>query len=305
VFCAADLGGPVPLEIRRPSLTLERITEWFGDRPPGPGDRVALSGGEPTLHRELLDIAAYVSGRGADVALFTNGLRLANESYAQAVVRSGVSRFEISLFGDSPESHDAITRRAGSYAKTIAALRNLTEIRRSTGIVLSVRLLVSRQTHERNPGIAEAIFEAGVEPDWLNLNKVILSEDAISTGAPISWSDARGSVNETIRTARRLGLTVSSPTLPWCVLDDDNLRWLRGTSPVDALEADARVEYRYLDPLQNGSDARPAPRYRPALPDPCVVCAAAPACARVEQGYLGLFGTQGLSPLHDDAVQWA
>ena len=87
--------------------------------------------------------------------------------------------------GETTSVIDAITRRAGSYAKTIAALRNLTEIRRSTGIVLSVRLLVSRQTHERNPGIAEAIFEAGVEPDWLNLNKVILSEDAISTGAPI------------------------------------------------------------------------------------------------------------------------
>jgi MoaA/NifB/PqqE/SkfB family radical SAM enzyme len=302
VFCAADLGGQVPIEIRRPSLTLDAIVGFFGDRPPGPNDRVCVSGGEPTLHRELLDIVRRVSSTCPSVVLFTNGTRLADRHYVDALVAAGVSRFEISVFGSDPASHDALTQRKGSFARTMAGLRTLTAVRRERAIEISIRLLVSRLTLVENPRIPHSVAAAEVEPDWFNLNKAILSHDAVSSGAPVSWKEARESTNATLREVRSAGFHATAPTVPWCVWEKDNRDWLNNAPPVDEIAGTERVEYRYLDPLLPASPSDPAPHYRPALPDPCLMCAAAWSCARVEQGYLRLFGTEGLHPINDDRL---
>jgi MoaA/NifB/PqqE/SkfB family radical SAM enzyme len=302
VFCAADLGGPVPVEIRRPSLTLDAVAGFFGDEPPGPNDRVCVSGGEPTLHRELLDIVRRVSATCPSVILFTNGTRLADRRYVDALVDAGISRFEISVFGSDPSTHDAVTQRTGSFVRTIAGLRTLTAVRRERRVEISIRLLVSRHTLAQNPRIPQSVAAAEVGPDWFNLNKAILSHDAVTSGAPVSWEEARESTNATLREVRSAGFHATAPTVPWCVWDEDNREWLQNGPSVDEIGGTERVEYRYLDPVLPASRLASAPPYRPALPDPCVSCVAAWSCARVEQGYLRLFGTEGLHPIHDDRL---
>lgn len=302
VFCAADLGGKVPIEIRRPSLTLDRVRDWFGERPPKGNDRVSLSGGEPTLHRELLDIVAYVSSTCPSVALFTNGTRLSEQGYSEALVAAGVRRFEISIFGSDPASHDLVTQRRGSFTRTMEGLRTLTAIRLQNPIEISIRLLVARHTLAQNPRIPRSVAKAGVEPDWFNLNKVILSHDAVSAGAPVSWQEARQSTNATVREVRREGFHATAPTVPWCVWNQDNRDWLQNGPVVDEISSTERVEYRYLDPLMPAGDSDVAPHYRAALPDPCLTCAVSSSCARVERGYLRLFGSEGLHPIQDDRL---
>jgi len=303
VFCAADLGGNVAAEVRRPSLSLDRIREWLDDSPPGPGDRVVLSGGEPTLHRELVPIARYVSRLGPDVVLFTNGMRLANPELARATADAGVTRYEISLYGADAAGHDEITRRRGSFERTLRALRVLTSLRAEFHIWLSVRLLVSRNTFQSNPAIIRRVATDVGAVDSFSLNHLILSQDALSADAPVSWSVARESVNECARLVRELGATLDCADVPLCVFDEDN------AGPAVAAAADPRTvgfganhfQYRYLDPLV--PDGTPSPRHRAALPDVCLGCAVSGLCARVERGYLQRFGQRGLRTVAPTAVR--
>jgi MoaA/NifB/PqqE/SkfB family radical SAM enzyme len=296
VFCAADLGGVVPVEIRRPTLTLGRIREWLAGDVPGPGDRVVLSGGEPTLHRELVPIAASLAAGGPEVVLFTNGMRLADPELARAVTEAGVGRYEISLYGADAAAHDAMTRRPGSFDRTLEGLRNLVALRREFGIWIAVRLLVSRGTVAANPDIVRRVASDVGAVDSFSLNHLVLSQDALDADAQVSWAEARASVNECARLVRGLGYGLDASTVPLCVFDPDTIG--------PALEAAVRLhvaaggtaaerfEYRYLDPLVPSDD--PGPRTRAALPDVCVGCRLSNWCVRVERGYIHRFGVDGL-----------
>jgi len=300
VFCAADLGGHVPPEVRRPSLTLDRIREWLGDAEPGPEDRVLLSGGEPTLHRELLSITRFLSARFAEVVLFTNAMRLSDARFARATADAGISRYEISVYGADAAAHDAITRHPGSFDRTLRALRQLAALRGEFGIWISVRLLISRLTVAANADVIRRVAAEVGTIDSFSLNKLVLSRDAFASDAPISWADARRPVNDCARLVRQLGYRLEFPSVPLCVFDAGNAPLVieeaaRHRRHVDAGLEPAYFEYRYLDPLLPPDG--PAPRRRSALPDVCLGCGLSGTCIRVDRDYLRLFGEEGLAAI--------
>lgn len=63
---------------------------------------VILTGGEPTLHPELPDIAGYASSRGLHVRVITNGHRLADAAFARALAGAGVSLVHVSIYSVRP-----------------------------------------------------------------------------------------------------------------------------------------------------------------------------------------------------------
>src|SRR6202022_3520066 len=123
VFCAAGLAdGGFTVPGRPAGVSLDDVRTWTAEQPLGPEDEVAVAGGEPTLHRDLVPIVRHLSFGGASVTLFSNGLRLADEDFARAVLGAGVRRVEIALFGATAASHEEVTRRTGSFEKTLRAL---------------------------------------------------------------------------------------------------------------------------------------------------------------------------------------
>lgn len=308
VFCAADLGGHVPPAVRRPSLTLDAIREWIGDAAPGPEDRVLLSGGEPTLHRELLPITRYLSARFGEVVLFTNAMRLSDARFARATADAGTTRYEISVYGADAAAHDAITRHPGSLDRTLRALRQLAALRGEFGIWISVRLLVSRLTVAANADIIRRVAAEVDAIDSFSLNKLVLSRDAFASDAPISWADARRSVNDCARLVRQLGYRLESPSVPLCVFDAGNAPLVIEEAAQHRRHADAGLErahfeYRYLDPLLPPDS--PGPRRRSALPDVCLGCGISGTCIRVDRDYLRLFGEDGLAAIPANVVSAA
>src|SRR5213078_3214401 len=111
VFCASNLTNNLKGTGVRRELTLEQIRAWIEEHRPRRDDEVLLAGGEPTLHKDLFAIVREFAEQCRDIKLFTNALKLADESYARAAIAAGVSGFEIALFGATPATHDAITRR--------------------------------------------------------------------------------------------------------------------------------------------------------------------------------------------------
>jgi MoaA/NifB/PqqE/SkfB family radical SAM enzyme len=306
VFCAAELaeGNSARIDGRQPVVGFDDVVTWLGGDLPAAGDQVALAGGEPTLHRRLVDITRLLSHNRPEVALFTNGLRLASGGAAEALVDAGVSRFVIPLYGATDAAHDAVTRRIGSFEATLSGLGAAIEASAGRAVV-EVRLLVSRQTVGENPDIVRLVHERLPSVDEFGLNRLILSEDAARADATVSWADARASVNETAALIGRLGHGLVADGIPLCVFDGENApirravatraeRVARGLEP-----GVGRV--RYLDPaVATGQAPERPPRRSRALPEPCCGCSYRDACAGVERWYLARFGTAGLRPLAGD-----
>ncbi len=108
---------------------------------------VTFSGGDPTVNRRYLDIMRHTSDRRMCVQFFSNGL-LIDEKAADELAKINVFHVGISLYGASPEVHDDITTRKGSFHKTIRAAKLL----RDRGIYVCFKYIAMN----RNAGDAFA-----------------------------------------------------------------------------------------------------------------------------------------------------
>jgi len=87
---------------------VDQLAAW----PPAPG--LILSGGEPLLRTDLLELAAYGRTQGLRVLLSTNGTLL-TAALARAIQAAGVARVSLSLDHSEPAAHDAFRGAPGSF----------------------------------------------------------------------------------------------------------------------------------------------------------------------------------------------
>jgi MoaA/NifB/PqqE/SkfB family radical SAM enzyme len=72
--------------------------------------------------------------------IYTNGYLLADPAMVRRVVELKPFEIEISVHGARPETHDALTRIKGSFAKTIQGIKNL----REAGIKVQLKCPITR-----------------------------------------------------------------------------------------------------------------------------------------------------------------
>src|SRR5713101_2131360 len=79
---------------------------------------IVVTGGEPSLRRDLAAVIAYARTLGLDVTLETNAT-LVNDRRAQTWRRAGLARARVNLAGGDSRL-DAVTRDEGGFARTLA-----------------------------------------------------------------------------------------------------------------------------------------------------------------------------------------
>ena len=88
--------------------------------------QISLSGGEPLLRKDIVEIAQVAKRRAGHVTLLTTG-ELLTPKMADELTKVGVF-IQIPLHG-TEKNHDGMTRRKGSYRKALEAMALLSEKR--------------------------------------------------------------------------------------------------------------------------------------------------------------------------------
>jgi len=88
-----------------------------------------ISGGEPFIRSDLLDITRFAVEVGIQVGVGTNAW-LIDRNLAEEIVDSGLFNIGISLDGIKAETHDFIRGRSGAYERVMAAIDYLDEARK-------------------------------------------------------------------------------------------------------------------------------------------------------------------------------
>jgi len=92
--------------------------------------RLDLTGGDPSVHPQLMEIVSYASRLGFETIYFkTNGRRLSDLAFARELVRRGVNEFLISIHGHRSDVHDPQTSIPGSFQEAMQAVENLRILR--------------------------------------------------------------------------------------------------------------------------------------------------------------------------------
>ena len=83
--------------------TLKKMIDFAADAEGGRGEVLQISGGEPTLHKDIIEIIEYARERFQYVMLNTNGIRIAEDIDFVKELSKFKGRFEIYLQFDSFE----------------------------------------------------------------------------------------------------------------------------------------------------------------------------------------------------------
>ncbi len=89
---------------------------------------VLLTGGEPLARPDFLDIYAHARRLGLLVTLFTNGMLLTPE-IADFLAAHRPFQIEVTIYGHTRETHERVTRVAGSHDRCWRGIRLLLERR--------------------------------------------------------------------------------------------------------------------------------------------------------------------------------
>ncbi len=89
-----------------------------------PIETIGLSGGEPFLRKDLPEIVSFISGKGIDPIIITNGT-LISQNVIEATVQSA-HVYQVTLLSYKKEIHDHLVGRAGAWEAAINGMINVT-----------------------------------------------------------------------------------------------------------------------------------------------------------------------------------
>ena len=104
----------------REELSLEELDRLFAEMAANGSFRLGLTGGEPLLRSDLIEIISLAVGHGLTPCLTTNGL-LVTEQLAAALANYDFAWLNVSLEGATAATHNAV-RGAGTFARVREAI---------------------------------------------------------------------------------------------------------------------------------------------------------------------------------------
>jgi len=124
---------------------------------------IALSGGEPTLRSDFLEILEYIYKLGIRTVLITNGSRLTKEIIKGCRER-GVTIFELPLLGPNKEIHNEISR-GNTWDELISAIVNIKS--------MGGRVFIVHVSSKKNISYFEDILKLAIalDTDGMMLNR--------------------------------------------------------------------------------------------------------------------------------------
>ncbi len=128
---------------------------------------IAFSGGEPSIHPDILEFIKRVEDNGMCAAMATNGYTLKDKYKANKFVNAGLEFVQISLDGINPKTHDSFRKIDGSWEKAIEAIKNFVDL----GIFVEVATTVTEHNINEIPEMVDFLRDLGI--DWFMLYNFI------------------------------------------------------------------------------------------------------------------------------------
>ena len=151
------------------------------------GSSLIYSGGEPTIHEDLLDLVDYVPKDKAVISMFTNGSRLAD--LAPELRSAGLFGTLVSVDSADPDTHDRLRGSAGAFAGAKAGVEALLD----NNMLVGISSYMTRQN--LYDGDWDRILDLAIE--WKVMQLFMF--DAVPTGAIMHQKHTRLSQEDRTR----------------------------------------------------------------------------------------------------------
>lgn len=254
-------------------------------------DRAILIGGEPTIHPEFLRVLEMLSDAGLPRrhVVMTNGLKLADAPFLDAMIARGVATLHVSVDTDDEAVHDRIARARGQFHRQREGLRNALSRKDINAYVYTVLTRWNAPGAARHlASIAALARELGRDPPTVLCAFAKPVGDALAHADDLLLSPAERAAlaRELVAAGDALGVTVGVRNLQPCLAPA--LAPRLADLYLDDVSVDLRTRARV--PYAHNTE------YLRRVPA-CAGCALAGACAGVYAEDIARYGDAGYATI--------
>lgn len=132
-------------------------------------EMVLISGGEPTIYKDILGLVSYIKGKGLNFGILSNSLKFSDSEYLNSFIEVSGNGFELTTAFHSykEEEHDRVTSVPGSFIKSLLGVSNLI----NAGVNVTVKHIINNKTYKELPEYVDWLY--GTFPDnvpWVLCN---------------------------------------------------------------------------------------------------------------------------------------
>ncbi len=259
------------------SASLAELQGRVDDLLDGGSDGVILTGGEPTLSPDLVDLVAYVTSKGAPCRIITNGQRLAEGPLLDQLVTAGLRHLHVSLYSHRESVQDMLTRNPGGWRKVVRALKRLGAHETHLAVDLNVVInhynadhlhAIARFVIGRFPFVRHLVFNH-LDP---SMNRTQDFPDTI----PKLW-EFEVSLHQALRSLEAAGLTFRVERVPLCYM----VEFAHVSTETRKIVKEESRVIHFLDEKSRVSQHDPSAWLR-GKGDACTRCRLDPICAGLD-----------------------
>ncbi len=230
---------------------------------------VILTGGEPTLHPELPEIAAYAARQGLHVRMITNGSRLADPAFARAMAAAGLQIVHVSVYSVRPEVEARLRGCEGTLDRAFAAIDNALGL----GVEVNINCVINRHNADHldenvryflkeHPRVRHFV--------WNNLDPSMGRAEVNQDQFTPRLADFEASLGRAMRLLHRGGRSFRVEKVPLCYMGE--FAWA-STETRKIVKGEERIVH-FLDAKQTVRQTDWEHRYAPG----CAACSLRPIC---------------------------
>jgi len=123
-------------------------------------DKLILSGGEPSIHHNFLEIVKMARKIGyTSIQVITNGRMFCYRNFLEEAVKNGVTEITFSFHGHTKKLYEGMTQIPGSYEQGLNALLNALKMK---NLIVNVDIVINRINYKYLADILEFLIGLGV-----------------------------------------------------------------------------------------------------------------------------------------------
>ncbi len=138
--------------------------------------KLILSGGEPTIHPNIIDFVRYGKKLGfSKIQVISNGRMFASKEFTERIIKAGLDEVTFSIHGFNSKMHDSLTRVPGSFRQILLGVKNV--FNNSKKMIVNTDTCITKSNYKYLPEIIRFIVEkAGITE--INLMSMVPQENA-------------------------------------------------------------------------------------------------------------------------------
>ncbi len=205
-------------------------------------EMVLISGGEPTLYKDLPKIINYVRQCGLKIGVLSNSLKFADDNFSKRFIETVGNDFELTTAFHShiPAEHDSITNIKCSFEKSLQGILSLITL----GVKVTIKHVINGLSYTHLPQFVEWVYATFPDSVSFVMCNIDLCGEALENSnlTAVSFDDSKQYLEKALDTVIRYSengryRNVSVFNTPLCTIDPYYWKFLRKYESEETMDA--------------------------------------------------------------------